>query len=549
MRGVFSVQNRTRWLEEMQDSKLDVLVIGGGITGAGVLLDAQKRGLSCGLVEMQDFAAGTSSRSTKLIHGGLRYLKQFEWKLVAEVGRERKIVYRNAPHVTQPIEMLLPIIKGGTYGILMTNVGLMLYDFLAKVEKHERRTMLNKEETLKRVPMLKADGLKGSGRYIEYRTDDARLTMEVLKTAIRTGAYAVNYCRAENLLYDKGKVTGVQVVDSLSGASYTIKADVVVNATGPWVDDIRALDRSKNDKHLHITKGVHLIVSNEKLSLHTAVYFDAPDGRMIFAIPRDGKVYIGTTDTFYEDDRVHPTITPKDRHYLLEAVNAMFPEADLSEKDIESSWSGLRPLIHEEGKDPSEISRKDEIFLSKSGLVTIAGGKLTGYRMMAKRTVDSIVKRMNRNDIERSAKTGTTILSGGEVGGPEQFSAFVKRATEQGVQAGFEHDIAETLSKRYGSNVEKLYEIARWHLGIQGEDKLPIWLQATLIYSIEEEMTATLTDFFIRRTSQLYFHIDEVEKWKEPVRSFIGDYLNWTVEEAEKNRLKLENEIIRATGR
>lgn len=248
MKLSFSGLRRLDHLRMMAERELDLLVIGGGITGAGIALDARTRGLVTGLVEMQDFAAGTSSRSTKLVHGGLRYLKQLEIGLVAEVGKERMIVHENGPHVTTPVWMLLPIVEGGTFGRTGISIGLFVYDRLAGVKKEERRRMLNPGETLEREPLLKREGLKGAGLYVEYRTDDARLTLEVLKTAVARGAFAANYAKAENLLYRDGKVIGAGVIDTLTGKSFRIRAKKVVNATGPWVDFLREKDGSRTGK-------------------------------------------------------------------------------------------------------------------------------------------------------------------------------------------------------------------------------------------------------------------------------------------------------------
>jgi glycerol-3-phosphate dehydrogenase len=273
----------------MEQEKYDVLVIGGGITGCGIALDAATRGVKTALVEMQDYAAGTSSRSTKLVHGGLRYLKQFEVKMVAEVGKERAIVYENGPHVTSPEWMLLPIHQGGTFGKFSTSIGLFVYDFLAGVKRSERRKMLSVEETLKHEPLLKKEGLKGGGYYVEYKTDDARLTIEVVKEAVKQGATAVNYTKVEEFIYENGKVKGVKVVDQLTKNSYNIYANKIVNAAGPWVDSLREKDQSRKGKSLQLTKGVHLVIDQSRFPLNQAIYFDTPDGRMVFAIPREGK--------------------------------------------------------------------------------------------------------------------------------------------------------------------------------------------------------------------------------------------------------------------
>ncbi len=275
--------------KEALQKEYDLIVIGGGITGAGIALDAITRGLSVIVLEMQDYAAGTSSRSTKLVHGGLRYLKNFEVKMVAEVGKEREIVYENGPHVTTPEWMMLPFYEKGTFGPFTTNVGLRVYDFLAGVKKDERRQMLSTEETIDREPLLKREGLKGSGYYVEYKTGDARLTLEVLKKAVEKGAKAFNYMKVEQLLYNDGQVIGVKAHDLTDGEVHHVYGKKVVNATGPWVDQIRSMDHVEKDKYLFHTKGVHLVFDHTKFPLQQAVYFDTPDGRMVFAIPRDGK--------------------------------------------------------------------------------------------------------------------------------------------------------------------------------------------------------------------------------------------------------------------
>ncbi|SFJ93232.1 glycerol-3-phosphate dehydrogenase/oxidase [Thermoflavimicrobium dichotomicum] len=549
MKRSFSVKNRLQEIEEMLRQEIDLLVIGGGITGAGIALDAQSRGIRTVLIEMQDFAAGTSSRSTKLVHGGLRYLKQLEVRLVAEVGKERAIVYENGPHVTKPEWMLLPIIKGGTYGKWASSFGIWLYDYLAGVKKSERRQMLNKEETLKKEPLLRQDGLKGSGYYVEYRTDDARLTLEVMKKAVEFGVKAFNYMKAEDLIYDHGKLVGVQARDRLTGKTYEIYAKKIVNATGPWCDELREKDGSKKGKYLHWTKGVHLVVDQSRFPLKQAVYFDTPDGRMCFAIPRDGKTYIGTTDTNYHEDLEHPRITKEDRDYLLAAANYMFPAIQLTPDDIESSWAGIRPLIHEEGKSPSEISRKDEIFHSESGLITIAGGKLTGYRKMAERTVDLVAHELEREEGRsfQACYTDRIPISGGEVGGSGHFPAFIEKKTVEGMSVGLDKEVAEKLARLYGSNVDTVFAII--HDGKQEAEKygFPLDVYGMVQYGIEHEMIATPADFFIRRTGSLLFDIDWMKKWQEPVIRFMKDQLGWNKEEEKTYRDQLALEIDIAT--
>jgi len=528
-RAPFAAWDRTRVLEAMSREPVDLLVIGGGITGAGIALDAVTRGLRTALVEMQDFAAGTSSRSTKLIHGGLRYLKQLEFGVVAEVGRERAVVYENGPHVTTPEWMLLPFYKGGSLGRVSTSLGLALYDRLAGVKRSERRVMLSPRETLEREPLLKRDGLLGGGLYVEYRTDDARLTLEVLKRAVECGALAANYAEAESLLYLSGRMAGAVVRDRIGGGRYEVRARHVVNAAGPWVDAVREMDRSREGKTLRLTKGVHLVFDGERFPLRQSVYFDTPDGRMVFAIPRDGKTYVGTTDTDYRGDPARPVMEEADLAYLLDAANFMFPSLNLTPRDVESSWAGLRPLIRQEGKSPSEVSRRDEIFVSPSGLISIAGGKLTGYRKMAEKVVNLVAAKRREDGLPAlpPCRTRTMPISGGDVGGGAGFEAFVQRQIPDGVAAGFSEEEAARIVKRYGSNARRLFRLAAESRGLADRHGLPPGLAAELLYAMEAEMAVKPEDFWIRRTGMLYFDRAGVVKWKDAVAAAMAERLGW----------------------
>ena len=404
----FSNLKRTKTVASLTKEHYDLVVIGGGITGGGIALDAASRGLKVALVEKNDFASGTSSKSTKLIHGGLRYLKQFDFWLVKEVGSERAIVHKLAPHLVLPEKMLLPLIENGSYGKWLTSVGLKVYDILAQVTGDDKRQMLEKKEALKLEPLLPKKILKGAGYYAEYRTDDARLTIENIKTSLQFGATALNYASVTDFIYSDEKVAGVVVNDQITGDTFNIDAKYVISAAGPWVDELRTVNNSKKGKRLHLTKGVHLVFPYEKLPVKQSVYFDVPDGRMMFAIPRGKVTYVGTTDTNYNDDKDKVQTDLADAIYLLSAVNNMFPKINLEMEDIVSSWAGLRPLIHEEGKSASELSRKDEIFTSDTGLISIAGGKLTGYRKMAERVVDQVVKKLEEDHemLFKKCKTG-----------------------------------------------------------------------------------------------------------------------------------------------
>ncbi|WP_231735036.1 glycerol-3-phosphate dehydrogenase/oxidase [Bacillus sp. FJAT-29937] len=547
---MFSNKNRTEIINKLQKDPFDVLIIGGGITGAGIAFDASSRGMKTALVDMQDFASGTSSRSTKLVHGGLRYLKNFEVKLVAEVGKERAIVYENGPHVTTPEWMLLPIYQDGTFGRLSTSIGLRVYDYLAGVSSDERRTMLNVQETIEKVPLIKKEGLQGAGYYVEYRTDDARLTIEVMKAAYEKGAVPINYMKAYKLLYKNSEVEGILAVDQLTGDEYEIKAHTIVNASGPWVDFIRDMDGSKIGKSMQLTKGVHIVVDQSKLPLKQAVYFDTPDKRMIFAIPRNGKSYVGTTDTFYNQDPQNPKITKEDREYLIHAITDMFPDARVSETDIESSWAGVRPLISVEGKDPSEISRKDEIWEAPSGLITIAGGKLTGYRKMAETVVNLLARNLKeKSNLEFTrCLTKTLPISGGDVGGSRNYNSFIEKLSRDGIEIGLTQGEAFHLVSMYGSNTPILFNMIEANSNEAEKYEMPLTLWVKLKYALDYEMAATPSDFFTRRTGDLLFDINSVRNYQKLVNDYMSDYFDWSEERKQQFNRELEQELNDATN-
>jgi len=513
----FSNLDRAKTVEKLAKEEYDLVVIGGGITGGGIALDAASRGFKVALVEKGDFASGTSSKSTKLIHGGLRYLKQFDFWLVKEVGSERAIVHKLAPHLVLPEKMLLPLIENGSYGKWLTSIGLKVYDILAQVTGDDKRKMLEKKEAMKMEPLLPKKILKGAGYYAEYRTDDARLTIENIKTSLQFGATALNYAEVTDFVHKDEKVAGVKVKDVVSGKDFEIKSKYVINAAGPWVDELRSVNNSKKGKQLHLTKGVHLVFPHEKLPVRQSVYFDVPDGRMMFAIPRGKVTYVGTTDTNFNKDKDNVDIDLADALYLLSAVNNMFPKIELEMEDIVSSWAGLRPLIHEEGKSASELSRKDEIFTSDTGLISIAGGKLTGYRKMAERVVNRIAKKMEEehNAELRECDTENTPLCGNvDFKKFKHVKKYITEVFERIKPDGFtEHD-AWFLVTNYGKQTETILET---FASLKDKDMYVRMAKAELRFGIDYEMVQNPMDFFIRRTGRLYFDIDSVRNLMEPI--------------------------------
>ena len=520
---------REEYLNILKKSKYDILVIGGGATGAGIALDASSRGLRTALIEMNDFASGTSSRSTKLIHGGLRYLKQLDLGLVHETGTERAILHNLAPHMVIPEKMILPLVDGGTYGKLATSFGLKVYDVLAGVKGDDRRKMLSKQETLKLEPLLNEKILQGSGFYAEYRTDDARLTIELVKTACRYGAQSLNYIKAVDFEYMDDRIVGVICEDQLADHRFSIFASEVVAAGGPWVDELRMIDRPKTSKRIHHTKGVHIVVPSEKFPLDYTVYYDGPDGRMMFAIPRGRITYIGTTDTNYHGDLSRIVSTQDDVKYILNSLVEAFPSVKLSVDDVISNWAGVRPLIHEEGKSPSELSRKDEIFESSTGLIAIAGGKLTGYRKMAERVVDKVVKRLSKKGISeiKSCQTKHIPLTE-KVLDTQEVQELIEKLEIRIKSYQLDSYFSWYLVTNYGYAAT---EILDGVIKFKNSPEISL-TRAELAHCLEKELVVSLEDFYVRRTGKLYFEINNIALTKEFIIEDFVQYFNWT--EAEK---------------
>ncbi|MCD6201847.1 MAG: glycerol-3-phosphate dehydrogenase/oxidase [Bacteroidales bacterium] len=545
---VFSYKHRVSFLQQLKSGTFDVIVIGGGITGAGIALDAAARGLKTALIEKKDFASGTSGRSTKLIHGGLRYLKQLQIHVVAETGRERAIVHKLAPHLVVPEKMMLPVYKGLSTPKWMISLGLWIYDLLAGVKGDDRRKMLNKQKTLAIEPLLPAQNLKGSGYYAEYMTDDARLTVEVIKTAVKQGAICLNYVESMAFLYDdNGKINGLRCRDQVHGDVFDMAGKFVVNATGIWVDDLRKADHSLSEKHLLITKGVHLVFDRKKLPLHNPLYFEIPDGRMIFMIPRYGVSYIGTTDTPYTADKENIPVEKEDVEYLLHAFRDLFPDFKLDKEDIVAAWAGLRPLIYQEGKSASEISRKDEIFVSPGGLISMAGGKLTGYRRMAEKAVDMIVNKAGKEfrHIKKISVSRNIPLTESSAGSLVEVKTFAENLYLQFQQEDYKKEDVFQMVFKYGMSARDILESAVQEKTGDTEKNLML---AELNFCLEKEMVFKPLDFLERRSSRLLFETGTVKAYYPAVlekfrRVFQWDEKQYLAEKKEVERRLAEVEL------
>jgi glycerol-3-phosphate dehydrogenase len=406
---------RSKTLELLQDGPLDLLVIGGGIVGAGVVRDAAMRGLRVGLVEQHDFAFGTSSRSSRLLHGGMRYLAQGRIGLVRESSVEKTIVQHIAPHVAEPLAFVFPTFKGKRdWKLWQLKIGVKIYDLLCSGRNFGKSTWLSRDETLQKVPPLRHEGLNGSVRYFDAFTNDARLVLDTLRSAAKNGAALLNYCRFKAASHNE--FWECEVEDLLTAETYKLQARAVANATGPWADGL-----PHSQVKLRLTKGIHLVIERKRLPLTDTVVM-TEGKRILFAIPWGERLILGTTDTDYNGSLDDVRAEAADLRYVLDVANQHFPEASLSVKDVISSWAGLRPLIADPHGKPSEISRSHQIDNPEPGWWDVAGGKLTTYRLMAEQTIDRIVKWLNglngSNRQLRSCRTATeALLSPSEVEG------------------------------------------------------------------------------------------------------------------------------------
>jgi len=523
----FEPRTRTHALTRLADTVLDVLVVGGGITGAGVAREAALRDLTVGLVEARDFASGTSSRSSKLIHGGIRYLAQGEVGLVREAARERTILRQIAPHLTTQVPMLLPVYGRTSAGVYKLRVGLTLFDKLAAVPPDERHRVLSRNDALAAEPLLAPERLQGAAVYPEYVTDDARLVLDTLKSAHHAGAAIVNYVRVSALGESDGLRT-VDVRDETNGDTFTIRAKVVVNAGGPWVDQLGRLEATAAPLRLHLSKGIHIVLRADALPIHHCVVLPTVDGRSAFIVPRGRHLYIGTTDTSYEGTLDEPPVTAEDVEYLLAALRRTLPTPPLGEDDVVGTWAGVRPLVHEEGKSPSEISRKDEIYVSERGLVTIAGGKLTTYRRMAERVLETCAPQLGRRFLRSTS--GTIPLAGGDLGGAADLTSWAAATRVRSALEGVPADTAQRLIAVHGSDALEVIACAIGPADLKPlADRVPL-TRAEVRHAVRKEMAATLTDVLERRARIALFETNAAREVAPVVAELMARELGWKAE-------------------
>lgn len=535
----FSFRTRQASLETLAREQFDLLVIGGGITGAGILREAALRGLKACLIESRDFASGTSSRSSKLVHGGLRYLQHGDVALVMEAANERRVLRHIAPYLARPIKMIVPV--HGRAGYATIRAGLWTFDRMARVEKDERKEMLGSEDTQKLEPLLRGDKIYGSGVYYECLTDDARLVLANLRSAVAFGSTAVNYTSVTSFETANGKLTAAVVKDELSGDSFSVRAKLIVNAAGPWVDDVRLLQGEGEKPKLHLTKGIHLVIRRDRLPISQVLVMTAKDKRSIFAVPRGPVVYLGTTDTNYEGPLDEPAVTEEDAQYLLEATNRYFNVDPITLTDVVGAWAGLRPLIHEEGKKPSDISRKDEIMTSPFGLLSIAGGKLTAYRKMAERIVTLVATQLGgASKFEAKGKSETELLVGGATG--EDLEAFSARLKQRWPLVAPE--IVDRLVALYGSDGERIVEDIAADPTL-GElcDRAAAVTRAEVEFGVREEMALTLTDFVERRARLFLWSPDNGLNAAPSVAKIMARMLGWSAQRVDEEIARYRDHV------
>jgi glycerol-3-phosphate dehydrogenase len=529
----FSPAVRQANIQRMAREPLDVIVIGGGITGAGIARDAAMRGLAVALLEKEDFASGTSSKSARMVHGGLRYLEQYQFGLVFSACSERHKLCVLAPRLVRPIAFTFPVYQSSKNSLLKIRMGMWLYDLMALFRNVRRHKIVSAQKTAELEPALARQGLEGAAYYYDCKADDARLTLATMQAAHEHGALIANYAEVRRVLKEDGSVRGVEAVDRVAGEAFTVRAKVTVNATGVWADKIRRMDDADAEKMIRVNRGSHLVVPREKLNVRGAVAFSSADGRRaMYAMPWEQTCIVGTTDVDHHGDLEEVYAMPDEVEDMLEAVNHAFPEARLTQDDIVSTYAGLRPLIGSEEGAAYQASRDHEIVESEAGLVTISGGKLTTYRRMAEDLVDVVSKKLE-------AESGVMIREGCTTDRvPLAESTFEAGATVDALverYPGMDRQILQHLAMTYGSASASV--LARVEvdsdMGNRVVRGLP-YIRAEVPQAIQYEMAMALSDWLIRRTHIMHEDAEQGLGCAPEVAEMMAPYLGWDAAEVER---------------
>ncbi len=534
--GRLSPEFRQDSLRRMRHEVFDIVVVGGGVVGAGVALDAATRGLRVALVEARDFAAGTSSRSSKLIHGGLRYLEQMNFRLVREALRDRGLLlHRLAPHLVKPVPFLFPLTHR-LWERIYVGAGLVLYDTMGGARQLPRAKHLGRRAALRLAPALKSQSLVGAIRYYDAQVDDARHTMTVARTAARYGAAIASSARVDGFVREGQRVTGVEVTDLEAGEHFVIRCRQVINATGVWTDETQRLVGGDGQLRVKASKGVHLVVPRDRIAMDVGL-ITRTEQSVLFVIPWRRHWLIGTTDTPWQLDKAHPAASRADIDYLLERVNSLLAEP-LTHDDVEGVYAGLRPLLAGETDATAQLSREHTVASPVPGLVVVAGGKYTTYRVMAADAVDVAVR-----DLGRGRPVPASVTADIPLVGADGYVAMWNARRGMADRDGLGIEVVEHLLDRYGSCAEEVLELLR----ARPELRAPLpgcdeHLLVEVVYAVTHEGALHLEDVLTRRTHASITTADRGVAAAEPAGQLMAQCLRWS---DDQTRREVEHYVLR----
>lgn len=524
----FSAADRLRNIKTLSSKKFDLFVIGGGINGAGVARDAALRGMSVGLIEANDFASGTSSRSSKLVHGGIRYLENMEFKLVFEALSERQKLFEIAPNLVHPLRFMIPLYKGGRVGMFKMGLGMWLYDALSLFRAPELHERLNPVETAQRMPTLQVKDLLGSFVYSDAYMDDDRLVHETLRSANESEAVCANYVKAVGAELDENqKLRKVICEDQITKERFAVEARHFVSTVGPWTDQLGEALFHKWKSILRPTKGIHLTFEKKRLPLESAVVM-AAEKRIVFGIPRHEMVIVGTTDTDFKGSPADVTATPEDVNYLLGVIHAYFPGAQIKEDDIVASYAGVRPLVRDDSESEGKTSREHTIFTDDHNLTFIAGGKYTTYRLIAQQVVEECLKYFPIEDQVRWNRCLTQL----------PINPFVTKETRME-----DHRLIDDLSREGKLTATQAHLLVERH-GQEAREirekfgSLGYW-ELEAAQAIENTMCLHLVDFYSRRVPLVLAEKDHGVNWLPQISRIFAERLNWSASELQQEQQNL----------
>jgi len=527
---LFNKWSRPRLFQRLSAEQFDLLVIGGGIIGALIFRDAALRGMRVALIEANDFAAGTSGRSSKLFHGGLRYLKSWDFRLAWESCHERNLHIRLNKRLVQPWPFLLPLYRGQGESRTLVRLGMLLYEVMSGFKNHHFHQFLSREETLGMVPGLSAETLIGGCLYYDAIVSDNRWTLETVKDGVRNGGLAVNHAPATALLKDDNKVIGVTCHDQLGGTTYEARARAVVNATGVWADRIRKLDRPDVPNLVRLSKGTHLVLAEEDVPLTVSIIFLSPvDRRPLFLVKREGCFLYGTTDDWEDADPGTPMPGEQDVDYLLESLRRFMPNAELGSEKVRFVYSGFRPLLSTNGRNlaPSSVSREDMLEVAPSGLITVVGGKLTTARLIAIRVLDRVIKRIGHSGVWSPCETHKLSIGGTDEEVAEGLGHWIRRCPQLA-------RYFRILYQRYGLDAHNICAEAMKIFFGEHSDPRAEPIRAEVQYVCRNEMACTLEDLVERRAGFLHWNNETRLERLRYGAHMIRDELDMSEEEFEE---------------